>query len=427
MKIGNIKVFGCLVISMLLAVAFTVPAFAESVTSPAHPKRPNVVWDVSERKVVIVHLLNATPYNLELKSGGDKDFKNGVSGTEHSVQAQNAGVSPFLFSPSGIPHKIAADTGASFVVAWLDTTSTTGKAGHNVYPDANLTYTLKNVDASALFQPSACTKIIDDVDINIGFNRVQESKNLEGDIFKLIIHSTSLIVDSIELYKEPNMTSILGWITSAVEISEDAKEIKADNQDSDQVYFSAFAVSKRGIDQYPGIYTTNSNDTVDSGTAAKYDGLFSLQAYTEGCPQAYIVAATSIIRETKPSDTKMDGHLPTVFVTLATAIDWENAINSQTQVSMQASTAGHNISQHLQREGRKGQIAFIKLARTLNRDDQKVFREAYKSIKEKKALSQAQEALLVKFYAALEKNEKSILKDNASKTLENKTPVHRSK
>ena len=83
-------------------------------------------------------------------------------------------------------------------------------------------------------------------------------------------------------------------------------------------------------------------------------------------------------------------------------------MKSQTQVEMQASAAGHKITQYLKREGKKGHIAFIKLARSLNHRELVLFDNAYKALEEKKALSREQEVLLAAFAEALEKHATSL-------------------
>lgn len=422
MKIGLKKMLWCFIFSLLLSLTLSGMAYADSVKAPAHPERPNLVWDVTERKTVIVHMVNTTPFNMELTSSPsfvNKNYKNYVQ--DNCQSCDNTYEPPSIFSPSGLPHKVPAKNGASFVVSWLDTKSDAS----DVFPDAEMIYTLRNVDSSKHFEQGACPTLVGDVDIHLEFNRVKQTKNLKSDVFKLIMHSASLVVDAVESI-ELNPVAWAGFLLSAAEIAEDSIAINEKNEDSDQVYFNAFVVSKNGINQIPGIYSVQGSSS-DSDTAAQYDGLYTQHGDTQGCPQEYIISAVSMIREQQASDEKLNGHLPVVFVTLSTSDDWQAALDSQAQVSMQASFAGNKITQQMLREGRKGQIAFIKLARTLNISDRNLLHGAYKAIKAHKPLSHGQEAVLANFAAALEKHAVSMQPVTAPKTPINQTPVHKNK
>ena len=406
------KTLGFLLISLLLVCSVVSPAYAEQLAGPIYSGRPNVVWNVSLIEVVTVHVLNTTPYDMELSSSDFKDFY-----TVNSVYPQEKGTSvdPTAFTPSGIPYKIPAKSGASFVVSWLDTASSSNPEfnTNEVYPDRNLAYTMKQVVSN--YDPSNCLNNITtgDVTIHLDFNRVKEQQDsLKGDIFKLIVSGAAFVVDVAEFAVEPNPLSFMGYLISAEEIGSTAKEIAARGGTSDQTYFSAYVLpmGNSTTGNFPATYAPTKSYTSNE-QAAPYDGLYSQHGTNGGgCPQAYIIPAVVVQRETGASDTHLDGHLPVVFVTLATSVDWTSAMHSQQQVTMQASAAGNRITQHLQREGKKGHVAFIKLARTLNQSEFALFDGAYKAIEQKKSLSREQEAFLLRFAEALEKHETSLPK-----------------
>ena len=403
------KTLGVLLISLLLVCSAPSPANAEGLTSPKYPGRPNVVWNVSLIEVVTVHVLNTTPYDMVLASSDFKDFY-----TVNSVypQEKSTSVDPTAFTPSGIPNKIPAKSGASFVVSWLDTASSGGKEFNtdNVYPDRNMAYTMKQVVSNLINCPNPPTG---DVTVHLDFNRVKEAQpSLKGDIFKLIVSGAAFVVDVAEFAVEPNPLSFMGYLISAEEIGSTAKEIAERGGSSDQAYFSAYVLpmGDSTTGNFPATYAPTKSFT-SNDEAAPYDGLYSQHGQNGGgCPQSYIIPAVIVQRETGPSDTHLDGHLPVVFVTLATSVDWNSAMHSQTQVTPQASAAGYRITQHLQREGKKGHVAFIKLARTLNHSEFALFDDAYKALEQKKNLSREQEVFLLRFADALEKHETSLPK-----------------
>ena len=405
------KTLSFLLISILIVFSAAAPAYAEGLTGPKYPDRPNVVWDVSLIEVVVVHIINTTPYEMDLASSDFKDFY-----TVNSVypQEKTTSIDPVAFSPSGIPHKIPAKSGASFVVSWLDTASSSGKEFNTdeVYPDLNMAYTMKQVVSNWPAQncPNPTTG---DVTVHLDFNRVkQQQKSLKGDIFKLMVSGAAFVVDVAEFAVEPNPLSFMGYLISAEEIGATAKEIAARGSTTDQAYFSAYILPMNNslTGNFPGVYnSTNTSSSTTSEQAAPYDGLYSQQGPNGGgCPQSYIIPAVVVQRETGASDTHLDGHLPVVAVVLATSVDWNSAMKSQTQATMQASAAGYRIAQYMQREGKKGHAAFIKLARTLNHNELVLFDGAYNAIEQKKALSREQETLLELFAEALEKHATSL-------------------
>ena len=404
MHIDIRKILASLMFSLFLGLSATPSAYADELASPKYPERPNVVWNVTDRETVVVHVLNTTPFDMVLASSDFKDY------TADNPQVGNTKASPVAFSPSGIPHKIPAKTGASFVVSWLDTAKGSNNNADNVYPDLNMAYTMKQVVSN--WPPSNCPNpTTGDVTVHMDFNRVKEQqKSLYGDIFKLIVSGSALIVDTIEFIAEPiNPIPLMGFLISAEEIAITSKEIADRGGSSDQVYFSAYVLPMNNslTGNFPGVY--NSADTSSSTTAEKaapYDGIYSQHGTSGGgCPQAYIIPAVLVQRETSADDSKLNGNMPVVFVTLSTSVDWTSAMKAQPkQVTMQASAAGYRISQHLKREGRKGQVAFVKLARTLNHNELVLLDDAYKAIDQKKALTAAEEAFLLRFAEALEKH-----------------------
>ena len=416
MNKGVEKILCSLVFSMLLAFSAAPSAYAEELTSPKYPGRPNVAWDVSLIEVVVVHVLNTTPYDMQIESTNgkvDSDFKDFYTVNSVYPQEKGTSVSPTAVTPSGIPYKIPAKSGASFIVSWLDTASSGGKQfnADEVYPDLNITYTMKQVVSNWPAQncPNPTTG---DVKILLDFNRVkQQQKSLKGDIFQLIVSGAAFVVDAAEFVVEPNPLSFMGYLISAEEIGSTAKEIAERSSSSNQAYFSAYVLPKGNstTDNFPAAYAPPNKGYSSNDQAAPYDGLYSQHGPNGGgCPQAYIIPAVMVQRETGPDQGKLDGHLPVVFVTLATSVDWNSAMMSLNQPTMQASSAGYKITQYLNREGKKGHVAFIKLARTLNHNELVLLDGAYKAIEQKKALSREQEALLEVFAEALEKHATSL-------------------
>ena len=423
------KPFVSLVLSLFLIVTFTAPAFAEKTgdLSDEQKGRPNLVWDVMDRKSAIIYLINTTPYDMLYKSS---DFTDQRGAIDHPEQSPWADLEPFIFSPSGLPHKIPARSGTGFVVSWLDTAAPSAYNDNEIKQDASLNYTMKNVDSSYLYTPN-CGPLVGDVDIHLAWARAKDSTSLNSTLFKTVLHASALITDSVEFVTEGSAKALYGALISAAELTEDALEINEKNNDTDQMYFSAYPIGKSGnTTEHPTIYTTTPRDDAkkeDSKTAAKYDALYSELAPASGCPQSYIVSSMAILREKSASNGKLDGHLPIVFVTLLTYQDWQSYAASQTQVSLQESVAGNKISQHLQREKRKGQIAFVKLAHTLKPAESRLFIEAYQALRSHQRLSQEQENLLARFAVALEKNEKTLPADTTPKSQFNNTPVTRKK
>lgn len=425
MNKGFKKILGLLVVALSFGLAAAPPVYAES--SPAYPDRPNVVWDVSERKTVIVHLINATNFPLQFASSdfSDKVYKDArvqyYAGNGNSFEPSP--LDPFAFSPSGIPHQIPAKRTAAFVVSWLDTAGVKGNASNadQVMPDVNLQYTMKGVTTN--YDKSSCPNGVTagDVLLHMDFNRVKHTKDgLAGDIFKLMVSSTALVVDSIEMALEPNPISLAGFLISATEIAEDSEEIhqKNSDSDSDQLYFNAYVVAANGnMSQIPEIHkSADMGVTETAKEAAPYDGLYTIHDLTAGCPQAYIVPVVALEREMAASKGDLSGHLPAVVVALVTEPDIVAAMNSQTKVTVQASAAGYRMTQHLQREGHKGQVAFIKLARSLSPSNRALLDGAYKEIHAKKPLSRDQEDFLLKFAIALEKHETKLEPDHSITT-----------
>ena len=400
MEMSANKTIGCLLLSLLLTITVFVPVNAEKeeLSGPAAPGRPNVVWDVSNRRTAIVHIINTTPYDMDLKNEPFQD-RNGIDQAVQTVTADPQ-ERPFVFTPSGIPENIPARSGTSFVISWMDTYYD----GHySVYPDAQVIYTMRNVDASYSF--NNCSPMVSNVDILLAFNRVQETTSLESGVFKTSLHTAALLVDTTEFLLEGNPVAFVGALMSAAELTEDVIDINEENDDSDQVYFAAYSIPNSGSldSDFPGAYTIG-DEAVDKDEAAKHDGLYAQHGPTgAGCPQTYIIAYTSLLREQKADGENLNGHLPVIFVTLVTMQDANSIKNANTQVSQNASPAGYRISAYIQREGMKGQKAFIRLARTLSPNDASLLTEAYAAIRSHHALSHEQEALLGRFAVALEK------------------------
>ena len=426
MKTNGKRTLFYLILPLLLMLTSMAPAYAAEKTNPAYPGQPNVVWNVSSRKVVVVHVLNATDFDMEY-GGGSFQKVWGDDGDHPQDNPKN--IAPTSFSPSGLPHKIPAKSAASFVVSWLDTATGDGKNTNDVMPQITAFYKMIQVDASAWSPQCAPNK--GDILINIGFNRVKESQpSLKGEVFHLVADIASTIIGTAEFLADPTPLGLVeaGYLRSAAAIASDSKAIAARDGGSDQVYFNAFVCSKENNPsvQFPAVYggtnlSTTSDPNASAAPAAPYDGLYSQQGTTQGCPQAYIISAVMVQRETSPDNGKLNGSLPAVFVTLVDNKKWQDATNSQMQVSPQASSAGYKIAQQMQREGRNGRVAFVNLAGALTRSDHELLNDAYKAIEQKKALTGEQEGLLLQFAEALEKHEK------AMPTHTERVPVHKSK
>ena len=423
MSVSARRMFNFLVVSCFLSLTVATPAFADKMSDPDSDlkAKPNMAWNVSERKTVIVHVLNATKFNMVLKSSSD--FKDHSISTSKPVQYQEADVDPFVFSPTGIPHTIPAKQGASFIVSWLDTAATS-ENDNNIYPNTNLVYTLQNVVKD---NDSSCAG---NVDVNLGFNRVTHQKELKSEYFALGLHCASALIEGLTLVAEPNMVALLGFLNAGAEIAEDSIDINESKEDSDQVYFNAYVVSATKATNYPSIYTFNSG-TMTTSNAPEYDGFYTQHGDTQGCAQEYIVPTVIMMREQKADHTKLDGHLPQVLVVLTDSVTWNNARNavlgSTAGISASVSPAGSQISQYLKRTGKKGEGDFVKLARTLSLNDSRTFSEAFDAIRGHKTISHEQEALLARFAAALEKHANSLepAKGQGNSTVENSTPAHK--
>lgn len=327
MKTNGKRTLFYLILPLLLMLTSMAPAYAAEKTGPAYPSRPNVVWNVSSRKVVVVHVLNTTAFDMELASN---EFKNLWGNDGDHPQEGPTSMYPTAFSPSGIPHKIPAKSAASFVVSWLDTALDHGDNNNNVLPDLNMAYTMKQVD-STKWTPE-CSPGVGDITIHFNFNRIKETqKSLKSEIFQLIAAGASFVLDAAEFAVHPNPIDA-GYLLSATEIASTSKDIEAQDGASDQFYFSAYVLPKGNstTSNFPGVYGGSANlNATPADDAAPYDGLYSQHGTTQGCPQAYIIPAIMVQREKTPDHSNLNGHLPVVFVTLADAELWQRAMNSQ--------------------------------------------------------------------------------------------------
>ncbi len=414
MKTGARKTLGCLVLAVLLFVSFVTPVFAGS-PSPPWPSRPNLVWDVSSRKTAIVHLVNTTPFDMSLTTN---PFVNKV----YQQAPQDYDEGPIVYSPSGVPTKIPKQSGASFVISWLDT----GSGASDVKAEAVMVYTMA-VDTGDNYSDSLCgtNGKKGNVNLQIEFDRVKQTKNLKSEIFKTVLNATSVIVDGLTMIAEPeDALAWAGFITNSVELVTDCKEINENNEDWDQIYVNSFILASDGnVNKLPSIITDYGSD---ENTASQYDGVATQQSTTNGCPQAYIVVGSAILREKQASHKTLDGNVPVLLVALATSTDWEAAISASTEVSLSASKAGYQISQQVKREGKNGRKALFKLVRTMSPGDLAILKSAYSSIQAHKALSQEQEGVLAKLAAAFEKHAATMQTGSTTKTSTTQNSDHKS-
>ncbi|HWR38543.1 MAG TPA: hypothetical protein VN611_03515 [Patescibacteria group bacterium] len=430
MRIGSKKALGSLIFSIFFALTAAAPAYADKTTGPLYPHAPNLVWNVKNRSTVVVHILNTTPFDMQMARNGFANYYYGDNGPWHPQDGytqQNSGV----FSPSGIPYTIPRQSGASFVVSWLDTALNKGYDKSDVFADVSIDYTMKQVLSN--YPAADCYNGVTsgDITVHLDFNRVkQEQNSLKSAFFSTVVDGAILLDQVISNIEDPSPTAILGYLLSAASLSSDAKELEEHDGDSNQAYFSAYVLPPGNslTNGYPGIHNADPCTTTDASDAAPYAGLYSQQPTATGCPQAYIISAVAVQREVSPDDGKLDGHLPAIFVVLVTIDNWTQAMELLTPVSAQASPAAYMITQQLQREGRKGQIEFVKLRRTLSSSDRAMFDEAYKTIWQKKALSHEQEAFLLRFAEALEKHAAQLVETPEKHTLSqpqtNTSPVH---
>ena len=418
---------------ILLPGLFCAPpsAFADEITKPPDQvaRRPNVTWDVTNRKTVIVHMLNLTPYNIDYVSSDFKDYyvDYRVQDT-HSQYGRYA--NPTVFSPSGIPYKIPAQSGASFVVSWLDTAYLNtirgdDTADDNIFPDAFMRYIVRQVKAT---DEKGTKEYVDDVGLSLEFYRLKQDVSLNGIvIMKKVLNYTSLLRSAITVVTHPTPGSVIGYLKTTEKMAQNSAEFKVKNTDTDQIFFNAFILDKNdNLNQIPEIYSDENLDKLTSDqSSAPYDALFTQHAASSGYPNASIITAVTIQHEIGPNEQSLSGHLPELFVTIATSQDWNAVRDTQVTVSLQASAAGNRITQHFERTGDKGRVAFIKLARTLSHEDLLLFNGAYAAIRAQKALSREQEAFLLRFAIALEKNATK-LETNATPAAHN-LPAHKIK
>ena len=413
------RTLGSLLFSLLLTLVSITPAFADDNSpAPPHPNRPNLGIDMN-RQTVIVYVANTTPYNMALKDAGP------------FTDLPSDPTTPVIFSPSGIPYKIPANYGASFVAAWKD-------AGDNVYKEAVLTYTMENVDVTSIYKPPSCTgpantwigcctnnhTYVGPVDIHLEFDRVKKnSTGLKAEIGKLILSSVHAVVDFGEFVTEGNPLSLLQFMKSADEMTNTVVEINnAHNSDYDQLYVNSYVVSyTNSLDNTPGLVWPLSGDP---SKYAPNDGIATQQPDASGCTQSGIVVGVTLLRAQVPDHGTFNGGLPVMLVALFTPADWQAVNTPQVSVSAQESPAGYKIKQQLQREGKPGLKALRTLVRSLSPQDFRIMSEAYGAIAAHKPLTPVQEAFLVRLAGALEKHAASLPTPTTS---EHKTPIHKSK
>ena len=409
---GAKKLLGLFMLSLVFALSCAQPAMADSSLQPENPKYPYIVWDIGHQRSLVVHLLNATPYDLKLSDSTFKDVVLTSSPVLYPAQGDN-NTPPYAFLPGGLPTGVKANTGASFVVVWMDTGGKADKA----LPNAYIHYTMDNVDSSAMYTADGCTTNSQKGSVKLLLNFDRESNNSKGeksDVMKLILHATSALVDGAELLVEPaNPLAWAGFVTASTEASEDIKDINEISKSDYQVFTSAFIMSYDGnTAKTPGIISAHS---LDDG-ADEYDGIVTQQASGNGCPQSSLAVAVAVLREQAPSSKSLAGSLPTLVVLVATMDEWNAAVAAKTDVSLQASKAGHQISQQMKREDKNGKKAWFKLVRTLKSADMSMMTEAYRSIHAGKALTHEQEALLARVAAAFEKHAATV--EPATKTIQ---------
>lgn len=419
MNTGMRKPWFLLALTLLLTVLF-VPTVLAGSPSPAHPKYPYIVWDVSARKTVVVHVVNATPYSIDYK---DSTFANAILSSTAYAQNYANNDPAIAFSPSGIPTKIPVKTGTSFVISWLDT----GDNAERVLPTAYLNYTINNVDSSSMYTASGCTinPQKGNVRLLLNFDRVKETRSLSSDIYKLVLHTTSTLVDALELVAEPlNPLAWAGFATASQEAIEDIVEINKKNASSDQLFASAFIASyDDNMNSLPGIKSDYTDDT-----ASNYDGIVTQQIAANGCPQSSLMVAVALLREKGADASTLNGNLPALLVVISTFQDWEAAVAASSNTSLQASKAGYQISQQLQREGKTGRKNLFKLVRTLGASDLHLLHSAYHSIRTHQTLSHEQEVLLERLAAALANHASTLpatpaVKNSGAATSGDKAPV----
>lgn len=424
------KIVGTLFVFLFLILASVSPVLASSPSTPAHPKYPYIVWDVSIRKTVVVHVLNATPYVMEYK---DSTFANAVVSSTTPVQNYANSAPPIAFTPSGIPYKLPAKTGASFAVSWLDVNDKAASVLANAY----VNFQLDNVDSSSMYTVAGCTinPQIGNVRLLLNFDRVKETRNLKSEIYKTILHTSAALVDALEIAMEPaNPLAWAGFITASQEAAEDIKTLNSENQSEDQLFVSAFVPQyNNNMDLLPGIISLYQSDE----GASDYDGITTQQPSGNGCPQSSLAVGLAVLREKAPDAKSLDGSLPAVFLVVATIQDWTAAGAADATVTRQDSPAGYEISQQLKREGKNGRKALFKLVRTMNASDLHMMQSAYNSIHAHKPLSQHQEALLAKLAAAFAKHAETMPAEggvnrpgsniSGPNMADHQTPVHRNK
>lgn len=416
------RILGLLVFSLFLSLSNTVPAFAGNDSpSPPHPSYPNLAWDVSERKIAVVYVFNATPYAMALKTSPFVD-------SNYSESPQDYEGTPIVYSPSGLPRTIPANYAAPFVISWMDT----GSNAEDVYKEAVITYNMQNVDSTKMYTPAGCTvnPQIGPVDVLLEFDRVKpdSSKGMAGAVGKLILSSVASLTDIVGFVTEGNPVAFAGFLVAAAELPEEIMDInEIHNESWDQVYFNAFVVGSADasptngnpntISQIPQIsYLQGDTSSPDN---PQNDGVATQHAAGHGCPQSDIVVATALLREKTASDGNFDGGLQTVLVVVAENNDWQKALSTTANVTMQASPAGYKISQILKREGKTGKKAYWTLLRSLSRDDSRLFVDAYAAIRAHKPLTHDQEDCLARVAAAMEKHATTVQPAASAKS-----PVH---
>ncbi|HWR37966.1 MAG TPA: hypothetical protein VN611_00580 [Patescibacteria group bacterium] len=396
-----IKNFFCgSILTMLLLLTPAAPSFASEPSAPTN-NRPYIAWDMTGRHSAIVYLLNLTPYNMSLKSS---PF------TDHVMDSDPS--SPFMFSPTGIPNKVPAETGAAFMAVWQQDTN------GNVAGEYDLSYTIQGVDSTSHFGTGrdGCTvnPLVGDVTLHLEFDRVKESKTLKSDIFQDVIKSVKVIVQGGKVIASGGTAGMLKFLNCVYKLGQSIDNTINDaNSNSDQGYFNAYILSYNGdMNKTPTIVSYESNPDKASENAA----IATQQADGNGCPQAVLVVPVSILRERSADEESLSGNLPVILAAVVTIQDWASANVCSAEVKASISPAGNKIENLLRREGPRGQKTVFKLVNSLNASEFQNLTGAYEAISKNKHLSLHQEALLARLAIALEKNETSLKPGEAQKT-----------
>lgn len=377
---------GHALLSVLLLLSLTVVVAPALATSPVPNPQRDLVQNTAGGKVVVVHVVNATPYDMKLDQW---DVIPAASATSQTANKLDTG---FVFYPNGVPHAIPARQGASFPTAWMD--------GKEVFLTAQLHYTLKGVECTDFVDCQGKTK---DVPLLLTFTRMPPDKvPVIKDIIKDAI---GMLIDVVKLAILPAtqvrmgswftlMSGIGGFLSGGGSFHESVAELA---NMKDQLAFSAYAL-KSDPEVFPGGRTFPTSD--QGSESDTWNAICLIQPYDKIDPiPAELVVLTAYIPEYLSNGSYGVGNAPTIVTMVMTQADWATVyakyLAAGATAAHRSGTGGqilHKMSDRL--KSKSGLQQFSKVVTSMSFAERTVMLDGMKSVRYNKSVTKEQVAIL---------------------------------